>query len=218
MVTQAASATLALLLLGSLLHPATLAFSPVVVRPPRITTTKLPDNGHGLLLVRPAIGRDDDDQDGIGDAFTKDNDNDDLSKQFYKQLKSSTDTGANKSSSDEERPAAAPPKFTGGRQPSRLFSEEEQPPPAESSSSSGDNPYEREINLASAFENTLGIQALVLVAALTFVLSVGFTGGITDGSERYYGGADEIEQDLWNVPVPSQEEVGVTRVDRSVFL
>lgn len=78
----------------------------------------------------------------------------------------------------------------------------------------------RETNLVSNFERTLGLQALAVTVALVSVLWVGFTGGITDGSERYFGGADEMtdETDLWNVPVPSEREIGTARADQSVFL
>lgn len=73
-----------------------------------------------------------------------------------------------------------------------------------SSSSVKQTQMEREFDLAGNFEKTLLIQAGLLFAALVFVISVGFTGGITDGSNRYFGGADEITdsptilEDYWS--------------------
>ena len=67
--------------------------------------------------------------------------------------------------------------FTGAS--SSLFSETQ-------SSSNNNNPYQREINLASNFERTLGLQAVGLLAALVFVVYVGVTGGITDGLPQIF--------------------------------
>mmetsp|Transcript_10327 Transcript_10327/g.21845 ORF Transcript_10327/g.21845 Transcript_10327/m.21845 type:complete len:294 (+) Transcript_10327:275-1156(+) len=50
---------------------------------------------------------------------------------------------------------------------------------------------EREFELAGNFERTFGIQAALLLASLAFVVSVGLMGGITDGSDRNFGGADD---------------------------
>lgn len=52
---------------------------------------------------------------------------------------------------------------------------------------------EREFNLASNFERTIGIQAVVLLAAFIYMASVGLSGGITDGSERNFYGEDEVD-------------------------
>ena len=77
-------------------------------------------------------------------------------------------------------------KFT-GTSPS-LFSEK-----TSLSSSNLEREEEREYNLVGNFERTLGIQAAILFASIVFVASVGLTGGISDGSDRYFGGMDEID-------------------------
>lgn len=76
-------------------------------------------------------------------------------------------------------------KFTGSS-PS-LFSEQT------SSSPNFEREREREFNLVGNFERTLGIQAAILFASIVFVATVGLTGGISDGSDRYFGGADELD-------------------------
>lgn len=76
-------------------------------------------------------------------------------------------------------------KFTGAS-PS-LFSEQT------SSSSNLEREQEREFNLVGNFERTLGIQAAILFASIVFVASVGLTGGISDGSNRDFGGMDETD-------------------------
>ena len=53
---------------------------------------------------------------------------------------------------------------------------------------------EREFNLSSIFQRTLPIQAAFLFLSLAFVLYVGFSGGITDGSDRSYD--DEMDVDI----------------------
>ena len=118
------------------------------------------------------------------------------------------DDDDNKEDNDTRDPSSrgrpTPSKFTGaGSSSSPLFSQDSAPPARNNDNSNDDsnNPYEREINLASAFERTLGLQALGLLAALVFVLYVGFTGGITDGSERYNYGEDDI------LMTPPMEEV-----------
>jgi len=103
-----------------------------------------------------------------------------------------------------------PPKFTGAGGSSPLFSQDSAP--RNKNDSNNNNPYEREINLASAFEQTLGLQALGLLAALVFVLYVGFTGGITDGSDRYNYGEDDI------LMMPVEEVMKDGESSQSVFL
>lgn len=62
----------------------------------------------------------------------------------------------------------------------------------ERSSSNLQREREREFNLAGNFERTIGIQAVILIASLLFVTLIGFTGGITDGSDRNFGGVDDL--------------------------
>lgn len=82
---------------------------------------------------------------------------------------------------------ASTQRFTGSSSPS-VFSEQS------SASSNLEREREREFNLAGNFERTFGIQAAILLASLAFVVSVGLSGGITDGSDRYMGGADDIDE------------------------
>lgn len=53
-------------------------------------------------------------------------------------------------------------------------------------SSSSDKKYQNELKLAGRFEKTLGLQAVLVALAWVLVIVIGITGGITDGSERYY--------------------------------
>lgn len=140
-------------------------------------------------------------------------DGQELAGQFYEQLKKRAKAEQNQSADDdnqvpvsplprqENSPSGAsseddfiidtdaprPPirKFTGAS-PS-LFSEQT------ASSSNLQREREREFNLVGNFERSLGIQAAILFVSIIFVASVGFTGGITDGSDRYFGGADELD-------------------------
>jgi hypothetical protein len=82
-------------------------------------------------------------------------------------------------------------KFTGAPQSSLFTYRSEQ-----SSSSPSTNllrEREREFNLASNFERTFGIQAVLLLAAFIYMASVGLSGGITDGSDRNFYGEDEVD-------------------------
>ena len=128
----------------------------------------------------------------------------DLANQFFKQLK--------------ERAAQENPKDDGPKQPPSqeitqqssdqdfLIQQDSPPqPPArkftgaspslfsERTSSNLEREQEREFNLVGTFERTLGIQVAILFASIVFVASVGLTGGIKNGSERYFGGADELD-------------------------
>jgi hypothetical protein len=86
-------------------------------------------------------------------------------------------------------------KFTGASSSQSLFTtnNNEQSSSSSSPSSNLQKEREREFNLASNFERTFGIQAILLLASLTGVISVGFSGGITDGSERNFYGEDEVD-------------------------
>lgn len=85
-------------------------------------------------------------------------------------------------------------KFTGASSSQSLFTttnnnNEQSPSP----SSNLQKEREREFNLASNFERTFGVQAILLLASLIGVISVGLSGGITDGSERNFYGEDEVD-------------------------
>jgi hypothetical protein len=58
--------------------------------------------------------------------------------------------------------------------------------------SSGFVVNEKEMELVSLFERTLPIQFVTLLALISFTIYIGFSGGITDGSDRY---VDEL---FWN--------------------
>ena len=87
-------------------------------------------------------------------------------------------------------------KFTGASSSQSLFTTNNNNEQSSSSSPSSSNlqrEREREFNLASNFERTFGIQAILLLASLIGVISVGLSGGITDGSERNFYGEDEVD-------------------------
>ena len=140
---------------------------------------------------------------GSSDDAPSDDDGEDLAGRFYDQLKKRrasadiTSTNGDEISQPVRRFTGASPKddisqtttkrrFTGAS-PS-LFSEEQRP-----ASSNLEREREREFNLASRFERTLGIQAVILLASFIGIVSVGLSGGITDGSDRYFGGADDLD-------------------------
>ena len=91
----------------------------------------------------------------------------------------------------------APPqpirKFTGASSNNNLFTNGNNEQYSSSPSSNIQREREREFNLASNFERTFGIQAVLLLAAIIYVASVGLSGGITDGSERNFYGEDEVD-------------------------
>jgi len=93
--------------------------------------------------------------------------------------------------SDNLSPPQPIRKFTGAPSPTLFTNRNEQ-----SSSSPSTNlqrEREREFNLASNFERTFGIQAVLLLAAFIYMASVGLSGGITDGSDRNFYGEDEVD-------------------------
>jgi hypothetical protein len=94
--------------------------------------------------------------------------------------------------SDNSSPPQPIRKFTGASPSSTLFTNRYE----QSSSSPSTNlqrEREREFNLASNFERTLSIQAVLLLAAFIYMASVGLSGGITDGSDRNFYGEDEVD-------------------------
>ncbi|KAL7548979.1 hypothetical protein ACHAWF_012249 [Thalassiosira exigua] len=93
---------------------------------------------------------------------------------------------------DDATEITSPPirKFTGASYSPSLFSQ----PQEESFSTNLQREKEREFNLAGNFERTLPLQAGVLLASFGFILSVGISGGITDGSDRYFGGDDDVDE------------------------
>jgi len=132
-----------------------------------------------------------------------DNREDRLAAQFYDQLKKRKLTSASlqdeniisvddlytvDSNKNDQRPPVR--KFTGAStSSSSLFSNEQTTSP----SNNLQREREREYNLAGRFERTFGIQAAILLLSLVGVISVGVSGGITDGSDRNFGYEDMLD-------------------------
>ncbi|KAL7521940.1 hypothetical protein ACHAWX_006637 [Stephanocyclus meneghinianus] len=122
-----------------------------------------------------------------------------LAEQFYNDLKRRTATSSASDVSTETYDIATsttPPKtlrkFTGKSSPSFVFANNSK---SDGGSTNLQREREREFNLASVFERTFPIQAAVLLAFTLFVSLVGFSGDITDGSDRnFYGDDDLIEE------------------------
>ena len=134
----------------------------------------------------------------FGDNNDDDRPSDDgekLANQFYDQLKKRAASNSQTSNNDPDlytidtdkiqQPAR---RFTGAPN-SQLFANSNE----QSTSTNIEREKQREYNLASRFERTFGLQAALLAFALIGVLSVGLSGGITDGSERYNYGEDDID-------------------------
>lgn len=99
----------------------------------------------------------------------------------------------NNNQSDSSPPQPIRRKFTGAQ--STLFTTNRNNEQSTSSSPSTNlqREREREFNLASNFERTFGIQAVLLLAAFIYMASIGLSGGITDGSDRNFYGEDEVD-------------------------
>lgn len=116
------------------------------------------------------------------DDDTPDRDGEEMARDFYKQAKQRQD--------DETlNTFENPRKFTGAS--SSLFDE----------ASAQERMTRQEFDLVGNFERTLLLQVTVLVASLIFVTYVGLSGGITNGSDRFYdddvdfmGGIEYLEQ------------------------
>ena len=135
----------------------------------------------------------------FGDNNNDDRPSDDgekLANQFYDQLKKRAASNSQTSNNDPDlytidtdkiqQPAR---RFTGAPNSQLFTNSNEQSSP----STNIQREKQREYNLASRFERTFGLQAALLAFALIGVLSVGLSGGITDGSERYNYGEDDID-------------------------
>lgn len=135
-------------------------------------------------------------------SFSDDDREDRLAAQFYDQLKKRKLTSASlqdeniisvddlytvDSNKNDQRPPVR--KFTGASNPSSLFSNEQTTSP----SNNLQREREREYNLAGRFERTFGIQVAILLLSLVGVISVGLSGGITDGSDRNFGYDDMLD-------------------------
>lgn len=92
-------------------------------------------------------------------------------------------------------PPEPPRKFTGLRPP-EPFSERNQSLFQEEVTPNNNNPYEREINLASIFERTLPLQVGVLLLSFLVVIYVGLSGGIDESQRYFYHDDDEVDESL----------------------
>ena len=148
-----------------------------------------------------------------------------LAKDFFKELQ--TREGVNQG--DEIAGEVAPRKFTGRDMDSAtkftgrdsLFSENG------GNKVPLDREREQEFRLAGNFEQTLPLQAALVVFSLVVVLTVGLTGGITDGSDRFFDdeidfmGAnylEEIRSDTWNTNPSDGVDVIQKSSDNGVWL
>mmetsp|Transcript_17473 Transcript_17473/g.24783 ORF Transcript_17473/g.24783 Transcript_17473/m.24783 type:complete len:199 (-) Transcript_17473:357-953(-) len=95
--------------------------------------------------------------------------------------------------SDNYSPPQPIRKFTGAPSSTSLFTNTNNNEQSSSPSTNLQREREREFNLASNFERTIGVQAVVLLAAFIYMASVGLSGGITDGSDRNFYGEDEVD-------------------------
>ena len=130
----------------------------------------------------------------IGDDNSEDEGGKLLVEQFARELKrrqsSSTTSESTETYEIEKSPQPKPiRKFTGASSP--LFSSNDR----NSQQSNIQREREREFNLAGRFERTFPIQAAILLASAIFISLVGLSGGITDGSDRYFYGDDDLIED-----------------------
>jgi len=140
------------------------------------------------------------------DDANRDADGEDLAEQFYNQLNKRRQQESDTSNDDQstttidddlysiniDSKKIEPPirKFTGASTSQSLFSNQQSTSP----SSNIQREREREYNLASRFERTFGIQVALLLFSLIFTISIGLSGGITDGSERNFYGDDIVDE------------------------
>jgi hypothetical protein len=99
----------------------------------------------------------------------------------------------NNNRSDNNSPPQPIRKFTGAPQSSLFTNRNNEQSTSSSPSTNLQREREREFNLASNFERTIGIQAVLLLAAFIYMASVGLSGGITNGSDRNFYGEDEVD-------------------------
>jgi len=146
-----------------------------------------------------------------------------LAKDFFKEI----EKREGNSQADEIVGEVAPRKFTGsdlGTRSATKFTGRDSLFSQNGSSNTNKTPLdrerEREFRLAGNFEQTLPLQAALVVFSLVVVLTVGLTGGITDGSDRFFdddidymGGnyLEEIRSDTLN----SNPSEGVDVVQKS---
>ena len=159
------------------------------------------------------------DWDGIGESqFKNDNDTD---NEFLSNMVDTTDT-TNNDKNDRTRKFAGPTLLSSNRQP--------QPPPQRRSSSNKNGVLvnERDIQLVSIFERTLPLQVISFVIMTCFILYIGWSGGITNGSDRYiYTNNEDIvdsstllilEPDIRHYLPQQQQQEETYEVGPSVFL
>lgn len=130
------------------------------------------------------------DANSVGETFGVSTDDDRLSTESQRPTRRDVAASRQDSSSEDElfsvNSRGTNRRFTGAS--SSLFSEERQ----SSYTSNLEIERQREFDLAGTFERSIKLQAVVLLVALVYMAYVGLSGGITDGSDRYFGGADDV--------------------------
>lgn len=109
---------------------------------------------------------------------------------------------------------------------SPLFSSTSQTPSSSTTrhNSNGVIVDEREVQLVSLFERTLPIQVVALLAIVCFTVYIGWSGGITDGSDRYtysIDGNEDMDTTIRVEPEISnflQQQQDSSEIGPSVFL
>ena len=125
----------------------------------------------------------------VGDDNSEDEGGNLLAEKFALEIKRRQSSSRTSSPETYEIDESSQPKpirkFTGASSP--LFTNN-----GNSQQSNVQREREREFNLAGRFERTFPIQAAILLASAIFISIVGLSGGITDGSDRYFYGDDDL--------------------------
>ena len=129
------------------------------------------------------------DWDGIGESQFKNDNDDNDDDEFLSNMVDTTDTNNDKNG--RTRKFAGPTLLSSSSSSlvsSSSSNHQPQPQPPQRSSSSNKNGVlvnERDIQLVSIFERTLPLQVISFVVMTCFILYIGWSGGITNGADRY---------------------------------
>lgn len=118
----------------------------------------------------------------------------DLAQSFAEELQRRQEAEQGEESALDIPDTPSPPsrtKFTGASLFSPSSPPPPPPPPQPESSPARERIRQQEFRLASRFEQTLGIQAVLVVAALAFVIGVGLSGGLDHAELRNFD--DELD-------------------------
>lgn len=125
------------------------------------------------------------------DMIERSSNNDNVIKKFTGRSSFSEVTSATASDTDFSGPPVRANPFSSS---SSLFSSSSSEP----GSAALNEQYRTEFNAVNRFEQTIFLQAGFIVAALIFVIWVGISGGITDGSDRYMEDDTDTPSFLYN--------------------